>query len=291
MTAPTLRDQLDEYLVMRRALGFQLDDLQRQVGSFLAWLEARGQTQTFTIDEAVTWARLNPKAHPSWWATRLSLVRRFTNYLHANGIDVPVIPTGLLPARKPRAVPFIYSQEDIDALLAACGTAFTDERVAFGAERDACGSGYLDHGLVFSQIDGTPLRPSGVTAAFEAHVISSGLPSIRLHDTRHGACSLLLAGGVPIDVVQMILGHSSPAVTRQVYAHILRKATALQVEAAAELVDVHRREHSANTLGALATAAEEGFPCNSRSSLKGRGGSRVLVSRVWGLSASLLACR
>ncbi len=69
---------------------------------------------------------------------------------------------------------------------------------------------------------------------------------IRLHDIRHGACSLLLAGGVPIEVVQMILGHSTPAVTRRVYAHVMRKATAEQVEAASELLTRHRREHSAN---------------------------------------------
>lgn len=49
---------------MRRALGFQLDDLERQVGLFLDWLQDRGQTQTFTVDDAVTWARLNPDAHP-----------------------------------------------------------------------------------------------------------------------------------------------------------------------------------------------------------------------------------
>lgn len=115
---------------MRRALGFQLDDLERQVGLFLDWLAARGQTRTFTVDDAVTWARLNPDAHPSWWAARLSLVRRFAGYLHANGVDVPVIPKGLLPARKPRAVPFIYSQDDIDALLAACEATFTDDRIA-----------------------------------------------------------------------------------------------------------------------------------------------------------------
>lgn len=131
MTTPTtLRERLEEYLAMRRALGFQLEDLERQVGLFLAWLEAGGQRQTFTIDDAVTWARLNPDAHPSWWATRLSLVRRFANYLNANGVDVPVIPGGLLPTRKPRAVPFIYSQGDIDALLAACHIEFTDERIA-----------------------------------------------------------------------------------------------------------------------------------------------------------------
>ena len=126
---PTLRDRLDEYLVMRRALGFQLNDLERQVGLFCTWLEARGQTQTFTVDEAVAGARLNPDAHPSWWSTRLSLVRRFAGYLNANDVDVPVIPSGLLPARKPRAVPYIYSQDDLDALLATCGQVFSDERI------------------------------------------------------------------------------------------------------------------------------------------------------------------
>ena len=129
-TPRTLRERLDEYLVMRRALGFQLNDVERQVGSFCSWLEAGGQTKTFTIDEAVTWARLNPDAHPSWWATRLSLVRRFAAYLNANGVDVPVIPGGLLPARKPRAVPFIYSQDDLDALLTACDQVFGDVRIA-----------------------------------------------------------------------------------------------------------------------------------------------------------------
>jgi len=127
---PALRERLDEYLAMRRSLGFHLADLERQVGLFCNWLEARGQTHTFTIDDAVTWARLNPDAHPSWWATRLSLVRRFAGYLNANGVDVPVIPAGLLSARKPRAVPYIYAQDDIDASLAACGTEFTDERIA-----------------------------------------------------------------------------------------------------------------------------------------------------------------
>ena len=126
----TLREHLDGYLAMRRSLGFQLDELDRQVGLFCAWLGSRGQTQTFSIDDAVTWARLNPDAHPSWWSTRLSLVRRFAAYLVANDVDVPVIPNGLLPAKKPRAVPFIYSQDDVDALLAACGTEFADQRVA-----------------------------------------------------------------------------------------------------------------------------------------------------------------
>jgi len=99
-----------------------------------------------------------------------------------------------------------------------------------------------DHGLVFCDGRGLPLRPGGVTVAFEAHVKACGLPAVRLHDTRHGACSLLLAGGVPMEIVQMILGHSSPEVTRRVYRHLMRKATAAQVESATELLTKHRRQ-------------------------------------------------
>lgn len=126
----TLREHLEQYLALRRALGFQLNEIERQVGLFCGWLENRGQTATFTIDDAVAWARLNPDAHPSWWGTRLSLVRRFAAHLNANGFDVPTIPCGLLPAKKPRAVPYIYTQDDIDALLAACVEEFANERVA-----------------------------------------------------------------------------------------------------------------------------------------------------------------
>ena len=59
---------------------------------------------------------------------------------------------------------------------------------------------------------------------------------------RHGACSLMLAGGVPIEVVQMILGHASPDVTRRVYKHLMRKEAAKQVEKASKLLTRHRPE-------------------------------------------------
>lgn len=123
----TLREELDAYLVLRRSLGYQLVELERQVGLFITWLEAKGQEQTFTVEDVLVWARLNPEAHPSWWATRLSLVRQFSAYLHANGAPVPVIPTGLLQAKNPRAVPYIYSQQDLDAMLAACSEVFSDQ--------------------------------------------------------------------------------------------------------------------------------------------------------------------
>jgi integrase len=113
-------------------------------------------------------------------------------------------------------------------------------------ERDFFGIDYQDHGLVFCRPDGLPLRPDRVTVEFEKHVTACGLPMVRLHDTRHGACSLMLAGGVPIEVVQLILGHSTPEVTRRVYAHLMRKTTSEQVEKAVEPLTRHRPRRKAS---------------------------------------------
>ncbi len=118
--------------------------------------------------------------------------------------------------------------------------ALADHRRKQDADRADFAGDYFDHGLVFALPDGDPLRPDSVTTSFKASAKTCGLPPIRLHDTRHGACSLMLAGGVPLPVVQMILGHASPAVTQRVYAHVMRQSAAAQVSAAADLLTRHR---------------------------------------------------
>ena len=121
----TLRDHLTEYLTMRRELGYRLDKLELLAGQFCDWLTAADKT-TFTIADAVTWARLPSQADPMWWALRLGAVRTFAAYLQAIGVDVGVPPRGVLPVRSPRSrPPYIYSQQDLDLLLDACPRVFT----------------------------------------------------------------------------------------------------------------------------------------------------------------------
>jgi integrase len=47
-----------------------------------------------------------------------------------------------------------------------------------------------------------------------------GLPDVGLHTLRHSAASVLLTHGVPLKVVSEILGHSSIAITGDVYGHV-----------------------------------------------------------------------
>jgi integrase len=125
----TLREDLDDYLAKRRALGYQLHKLEHLAGQFCDWLTAQGKT-TFTTADAVSWARLPVDADPAWWGLRLGAVRTFAAYLQANGVDVQVPPPRILPSRPSRAVPYLYSQADLDALLAACPQVFTRGFVA-----------------------------------------------------------------------------------------------------------------------------------------------------------------
>ncbi|MDQ3528163.1 MAG: tyrosine-type recombinase/integrase [Actinomycetota bacterium] len=120
----TLHEHLEEYLSMRRALGYDLNKLEYLAGQFCTWLAAAGK-KTFTTADAVTWARLPADADPRWWGMRLGAVRTFAKYLHAIGVDVQVPPAGILPAGPRRAAPFIYTQADVDALLGACPRVFT----------------------------------------------------------------------------------------------------------------------------------------------------------------------
>lgn len=51
---------------------------------------------------------------------------------------------------------------------------------------------------------------------------AAGLPhETRFHDLRHTAASLMLGKNTPLPVVSYVLGHSNPAITGTVYAHML----------------------------------------------------------------------
>jgi integrase len=87
-------------------------------------------------------------------------------------------------------------------------------------ERLAAGTAWQDRaGLVFTDPLGGHLAPSAVSHAFLTVARRLGLP-VRLHDLRHTAATLMLAAGVPLKVVSETLGHSSIAITADVYSHV-----------------------------------------------------------------------
>jgi integrase/recombinase XerD len=113
----SLRQALDDYLRIRRGLGFKLVSDQRHLESFVAFLERAG-AQRITTELALRWAR-TPDAHPHWCSRRLGIVRAFARYVATLDPSSEVPSKDLLPARRPRVAPYIYSAAEIAALMDA----------------------------------------------------------------------------------------------------------------------------------------------------------------------------
>lgn len=86
-------------------------------------------------------------------------------------------------------------------------------------ERLAWGEAWTDSGYIFTREDGTPIHPHSLSQFFETRVASTTLPRISLHGTRHTHATLGLAAGISPRVMQERLGHSSVAITLDLYTH------------------------------------------------------------------------
>jgi integrase len=76
--------------------------------------------------------------------------------------------------------------------------------------------------LVFVTPLGEPWYGSHITErSFKPLLRRAGLREVRFHDLRHACASLLLSQGVRVDLVSQMLGHSSPATTLAIYAHLM----------------------------------------------------------------------
>jgi integrase len=113
-----LRAVADEYLAIRRAVGFKLDQVGYLLEDFVGFLETAGATR-LTTELAVAWATSPHNATAAWWGQRLSAVRGFARHLHLLDPTSEVPPTGLFPQRYGRATPYLLSRSDVAGLMTA----------------------------------------------------------------------------------------------------------------------------------------------------------------------------
>ena len=113
-----LRQAIDDYVRLRRSLGFKLRDMADDLRDFAAFLEQKA-APFVTTELAMEWAMQPADHQPSDWAQRLSFVRVFARHWHATDPRTEIPPTGLLPFRPQRARPYLYSELEIQNLLAA----------------------------------------------------------------------------------------------------------------------------------------------------------------------------
>ena len=101
--------------------------------------------------------------------------------------------------------------------------------------KQKAGKNWLPLGLVFPNTRGNFIELAKLWHMLDGLVKQAGLPHMRFHDLRHSAATIMLAMGIHPKVVQEILGHSSIAITMDLYSHVL---PSVQQEAAGKVNDV-----------------------------------------------------
>jgi integrase len=107
---------LNEYIAIRRALGFELREVAGCSRNFVAFLKIEGASSIMKA-LALRWATQPADAQPYTWAWRLGMVRCFAACHSAMEPRTEVPAPGLLPRRYQRKTPHIYSDEEIASLL------------------------------------------------------------------------------------------------------------------------------------------------------------------------------
>lgn len=103
-----------------------------------------------------------------------------------------------------------------------------EKKLALGAE-------WQGTGFVFTTEHGGPLDGSNMYRRFQGILKRVGLRKRPFHALRHSAATLMLARGIPLRVIQEILGHSQISLTANLYTGVM---PALKKEAAAEMDDL-----------------------------------------------------
>ena len=116
----SLDGKLEEYLDVRRAMGFKMERHEKLLAQFTGFLAGNGETAV-TTENALAWATLPAAARPRWHALRLSAVRGFAAWLNAADPAHQVPPRRLIPYGSRAVVPYLYSDEEITALAREAG--------------------------------------------------------------------------------------------------------------------------------------------------------------------------
>jgi integrase/recombinase XerD len=114
----SLRQQLVDYLDVRRQFGYALANAGRWLGQFVDYCEERG-ADVVTSELALAWATQPTNCGGAYHAQRLSAVRGFARYLQALDPRTTVAPTRLLSHGNQRSAPYLYSSAQAWSLMRA----------------------------------------------------------------------------------------------------------------------------------------------------------------------------
>lgn len=113
-----------------------------------------------------------------------------------------------------------------------------------------------EYDLICCTLQGTPHYRSNIQRKWNACILRSGIPRIRIHDARHTFASILIHQGIDPKTLQTLMGHSEISTTLKIYAKVLPGATYEAMDKFSESMFGDSFSTNTDTLGHDSTAVE-----------------------------------
>lgn len=121
-TQPSIREHAEQYLAMRRSLGFKLTTFGTRLLGFVTYLESHDLT-VITTDAALAWATATPRSSDEvHWSRRLMVARIFARHMAVLDPATQIPPPGVLPHHYRRVTPHLFTDAQIAALMDAASS-------------------------------------------------------------------------------------------------------------------------------------------------------------------------
>ena len=105
----TIREHAEQYLAMRRALGFKLTTFGTRLLGFVAYLEAHDMA-VITTDAALAWAMTTPRSNDQvHWSRRIMVARIFARHMAVLDPATEIPPVDVLPQHYRRVTPHLFT--------------------------------------------------------------------------------------------------------------------------------------------------------------------------------------
>lgn len=111
-----LSQRLTEYLAVRRSLGYDLSFEERVLRVFTRFADREG-ADYLTVDLILRWKAAYGKASNTTWAHRIGMLRGFSLWLKGYDERTETPPPGLIPVKRQRPRPYIYSDDEVATLI------------------------------------------------------------------------------------------------------------------------------------------------------------------------------
>ena len=127
--ANVITKQIEEYILYKQALGFQLTIESQELRRFAKYTKELEYIGSLTTDLAIQWATLNPNYSRWYMARRLETVYTFAKYAALIDCTSQIPPRGIFGKCHGRTTPFIFTEKEIELLMVEARNLFSPDKL------------------------------------------------------------------------------------------------------------------------------------------------------------------